>query len=265
MKAIYVTFLILFFTVSMFAQTTGNLGINNTGSNPDPSAMLDIQSTQSGLLIPRMTEAQRNAIASPATGLLIYQTDGTAGFYYHDGLAWTALGSSSGIHYPGELYGGGVVFWVDHTGQHGLIVSMVDLSTSQAWSDVIDVLIGPTAQSEWDGLSNSLAIVGQTWHTNSAAKLCLDYINIDYGTGSYSDWYLPSRDEANDLSNNLRVVQKTLDIDGNPATTMINLSLNYWLAGEWSDVYAWIWMFQANYGGWDLKYILKNVRAIRAF
>jgi uncharacterized protein (TIGR02145 family) len=52
-----------------------NVGINTTGATPDPSAALDIDFTNRGLLIPRMTTAQRNAIASPALSLLIYNTD----------------------------------------------------------------------------------------------------------------------------------------------------------------------------------------------
>lgn len=94
------------------------------------------------------------------------------------------------IHYIGELYGGGVVFWVDHTGEHGLIVSMVDLSSDFIWSNISDLFIGTT--NDWDGAGNTTAIIGQAGHTSSAAKLCDDYTNADYGTGTYSDWYLPS-------------------------------------------------------------------------
>ena len=68
------------------------VGIGTTA--PDNSAMLDITSTSSGILIPRMTIVQRNAIASPASGLLIYQNDSTPGFYYYSGAAWLPFGSS---------------------------------------------------------------------------------------------------------------------------------------------------------------------------
>lgn len=74
---------------------TGAAGIGT--SAPNASSLLEIRSTTKGLLIPRMTGKQRNAIASPATGLLIYQTDGTAGFYYYSGTAWTAISSQSQI------------------------------------------------------------------------------------------------------------------------------------------------------------------------
>jgi hypothetical protein len=64
-------------------------------ATPDGSAMLDVTSTTKGFLAPRMTETQRNAISSPATGLLVYQTDGTTGFYYYDGSSWTQVGGSA--------------------------------------------------------------------------------------------------------------------------------------------------------------------------
>ena len=59
-----------------------------TGTPPDNSSMLDVSSIAKGILIPRMTEAQKNAIVSPATGLLIYQTDNSIGFWYFNGTIW---------------------------------------------------------------------------------------------------------------------------------------------------------------------------------
>jgi hypothetical protein len=61
------------------------VSINETNTTPDPSAMLDVQSNEKGVLVPRMTQAQRNAIANPAAGLLIYQTNQTPGFYFNAG------------------------------------------------------------------------------------------------------------------------------------------------------------------------------------
>lgn len=79
-----------------------SLAINSDGSSADASAVLDIKSTNKGLLIPRVTTAQRAAISSPSTGLIVFQTDGTAGFYYNAGTPsspnWLMLinGSNSG-------------------------------------------------------------------------------------------------------------------------------------------------------------------------
>src|SRR5436305_5456083 len=75
--------------------STGAAGIGTT--TPNASSLLEIKSTTKGILIPRMTQAQRNAVlVSTATkGLLIYQTDNTPGFYYYSGSAWKAVSSSS--------------------------------------------------------------------------------------------------------------------------------------------------------------------------
>jgi hypothetical protein len=167
-------------------------------------------------------------------------------------------------HYVGELYGGGVVFYVDQTGKHGLVCSMIDLSTSQMWSNVTATLIGPTAQSVWDGQSNSIAIIGQTGHTNSAAKLCEDYTNFNYGTGVYSDWYLPSITELNDLLNNIRMIQRTLINDGDPTTTPLVANL-YWSSTEnVADGAAFFNLSSYSLSG-NWKYSAYYVRAIRAF
>lgn len=69
--------------------TTGSAGIGTT--DPNPSALLEISSTTKGILVPRMTKSQRDAIVSPATGLLIYQTNLTPGFYFFDGTSWGAV------------------------------------------------------------------------------------------------------------------------------------------------------------------------------
>lgn len=83
----------LFIAAQASAQ---NIGINTTGAAPAASAMLDIDANNRGLLIPRLTAAQRAAITAPATGLLIYQTDGTTPvpanqFWYYDGTSWRTL------------------------------------------------------------------------------------------------------------------------------------------------------------------------------
>jgi hypothetical protein len=65
-------------------------------SSPNASAALDVSSTTKGILLPTMTQTQRNAIATPATGLLVFQTDNTPGFYYYNGTAWVAIGGSGG-------------------------------------------------------------------------------------------------------------------------------------------------------------------------
>jgi BclB C-terminal domain-containing protein len=100
MKKIYqslLTGLLAVFALTVQAQ----VGIGT--ATPHPSAQIDIQSTTKGALIPRMLDTDRTAIGSPATGLLVYQTNGDAGFYYYTGSQWvplkTAAAGSSIIPY----------------------------------------------------------------------------------------------------------------------------------------------------------------------
>ena len=79
----------LFITTISFSQ----IGIGTT--TPDASSALDLSSITSGLLIPRMIESERVGITNPATGLMVYQTDATAGFYYYDGATWAGLGDTT--------------------------------------------------------------------------------------------------------------------------------------------------------------------------
>ena len=89
MKKLILPLALMAFSCAAFGQA----GIGTT--TPDASSILDLTSTSKGLLAPRMTSAQRTAIASPATGLLVYQTDGTTGFYYYSGAAWVAYGATT--------------------------------------------------------------------------------------------------------------------------------------------------------------------------
>lgn len=71
-----------------------NIAINTTGATANASAMLDITSTTSGLLIPRMTSVQRNAIGAPAQGLIVYDLTLNAFYYYNAGW-WPLLSNSN--------------------------------------------------------------------------------------------------------------------------------------------------------------------------
>ena len=64
---------------------------------PDASAMLEVKATNKGMLIPRMTQAQRDAIRNPANSLMIYQTDNTPGYYYYASGSWTRIATGSSI------------------------------------------------------------------------------------------------------------------------------------------------------------------------
>lgn len=89
----YISLLILM--VACAWQLQAQVAVNSTGNAPDASAMLEVTSTAKGFLTPRMTKAQRDLISSPATGLLIYQTDNMPGFHFFDGSNWKSLGGGN--------------------------------------------------------------------------------------------------------------------------------------------------------------------------
>lgn len=109
-------------------------------------------------------------------------------------------------HYIGELYSGGVVFYVDSSKKHGLVASLKYLSNSITFSDVTTKIIGIDAQSKDDGSSNTKAIVNQEGQQNSAAKICLDY-SVD----GYDDWYLSSINELLLFQKERKIVSSVLD------------------------------------------------------
>jgi len=84
--------LMLFSLLTAIHGYAQNIGLNGDGTTPDPFAVLDVKSTTKGLLIPRLSFAERNAIEWPATSLMIYQTDNSPGFYYYTGASWIPIG-----------------------------------------------------------------------------------------------------------------------------------------------------------------------------
>lgn len=94
MKRVYLLLFIIAITIGSNVNAQG-VAINTSGADAVASSILDITSTSQGLLIPRMTEVERDAIDTPETGLLIYQTDNNPGFYNYDGTSWEVIGTNS--------------------------------------------------------------------------------------------------------------------------------------------------------------------------
>jgi hypothetical protein len=155
-------------------NTTGDVGIGT--STPAAPAALEVSSTTKGVLIPRMTAAQKLAISSPSNGLLIFQTDAPAGFYYYNGSAWISISnpgtttrflphSNNFAHYTGAQSLGSLASGV-----------YVALSNSDL---VIDVPSGYT--------NNKVVIKWDTWGdvaTTGAANGSLRYVIKQTGTST---------------------------------------------------------------------------------
>ncbi len=83
--------LILLIIALSAIQVSAQVGIGVSTANIDASAQLEVASNNKGFLAPRMTESDRSNINSPASGLLVYQTDGAIGFYFYDGTIWKQI------------------------------------------------------------------------------------------------------------------------------------------------------------------------------
>jgi len=252
MKQFYTFLAAVLLTATTFAQ----VGINI--ETADPSAALDIVSTTGGLLVPRMTETQRDAINPAATGLMIYQTDGTAGFYYYNGISWGEVGATSTTYSIGDIVNGGVVFWLDSTGQHGLVVAMSDIATSVQWGcDGTDLPNVPNVSSNppvgqgaeiGDGFNNTNDILNDC--PTAPAALAARSLG--------AQWFLPSAKELNQMYINKDDLEA---VDGFTAFS----SSTYWSSTEIDSNSAWEQFFSDGYQTSIFKFGTVLVRAVRAF
>ena len=157
----------------------------------------------------------------------------------------TAGGSTLAI---GDSYQGGIIFWLDATGQHGLIAATTDQSTGIQWYNGNNTTTNAVRDGIGAGMYNTERIIANQSTGSYAAQLCANYQG-----GGYGDWYLPSKYELNLLYQQRTVV-------GGFAIAA------YWSSSENHYNYAW----GQNFGNGDQDNYLKSttpyyVRAIRAF
>jgi len=152
---------------------------------------------------------------------------------------------------------GGKIFYVDTANAFAdwdyLEAGPVDLGTS-VWSDVSETL-GATSSVIGSGMANTIAIIGQSGHTTSAAKLCYDYVS----PSGHDDWFLPSKNELSQMYDNLGGI---LNLGGFSSIAF------YWSSTE-STVASTDYAYEqdlilGNSGTW-LKGTLDFVRPVRAF
>ena len=162
----------------------------------------------------------------------------------------------------GVAYQGGIIAYVLQSGDpgyvsgetHGLIAATADQSTGIQWWNGIEIRTSAIGIELGTGQANTTAIILKQGTGNYAAQLCDAYTNADMGTGVYSDWYLPSKDELNKLYLN--------------RTAVGGFSINmYWSSTEYYDgVNVWSQSFfdgnaRSNY----YRANVAKVRAVRAF
>ena len=179
-------------------------------------------------------------------------TDPTATNY--DPLANTDDGYCIGGLSIGDTYGGGIVFWLDGNGG-GLISAPTDQSYGVEWGCYGTAISGADGTAIGTGNQNTIDIEAGCTTTGIAADICANYTD-----GTYSDWFLPSKDELNKMYLNIG--------QGN--------ALGLGNVGGFANFYYWSSTEDGNYGAWGQYFIdgfqyfnFKNdyygVRAVRAF
>jgi hypothetical protein len=155
-------------------------------------------------------------------------------------------------HHIGELYGGGVIFYIDDTGQHGLICSMFDLR-----------------RGNFEKIGSKLVISQYNEIDARDAKIiCDNYQNSNYGTGVFSDWYLPTINDLERLYGVKDRINKVLEeCDKNLTSPLRGY---YWSSyrdlSEFSLSYQnWVYNIDDGNRGYTTLKGIMSVRAIRKF
>jgi len=175
----------LFFLLFLFYVVKAQQGVsvNITGVPAHNSAMLDVSSTEKGVLIPRMTSSQRIAIVSPAQGLLVYDTDNNQ-FWYFDGSIWVqAIGPTGPTGYTGNTGVAGPTGPTGNTGNTGAIgptgptgANGANGATGATGNTGANGVTGPTGATGATGATGPLVAGtsgqtlrhdGSTWTANS--------------------------------------------------------------------------------------------------
>jgi uncharacterized protein (TIGR02145 family) len=147
--------------------------------------------------------------------------------------------------YIGQSYGGGVIFWIDGTGKHGMISPTSDQSTGVQWG-CQGTLIG-TGTAIGTGITNTAAIVAGCSTPGIAARVC-DDLNLN----GFTDWYMPSKYELNEMYINRNV------LGGFAATS-------YWNSSEQNSIYAYRQLMSTGEFASNLKDYSYRLRCIRNF
>jgi len=151
-------------------------------------------------------------------------------------------------YYIGQSFGGGIIFYIDWTGIHGLVADTCDLEPVKQWG-CYDSNMGASGLTIGTGQSNSSAIINGCNQPGIAAKACDSLTR-----GNYTDWYLPSIYELTELYN------KSSLIGG------FDYSARYWSSSEFNSAESW---YRPFYSGFTAHYSSKSdsykVRAIRSF
>ena len=163
----------------------------------------------------------------------------------------------------GDFAYGGIVFWIDETGQHGLVCAKTDQSTGVRWYAGTSTYTMAKGDGPLSGEMNTAIIIANQGYGdgNPYAALICSELQITEGSKTYGDWYLPSKEELNLIYQNKTTINTTATSNGGSAL----FSNYYWCSSESNNTDAWGQGFGNGAQIDGSKDIIARVRAIRSF
>ena len=160
----------------------------------------------------------------------------------------------------GDLIEGGYLFYIDETGQHGLVAAMEDLEGTYKWGCMNQYVSGADGTGLGTGYQNTLDIVAQNCQTQNGA-ITAAQATLNYTSEGFTDWYLPSKDELHSIYNNISQNSSVGNI-GNISDDTIGAY--YWSSTESTSPKAFSLSFNTTDQGPNNKNLSLKVRPIRA-
>jgi hypothetical protein len=155
---------------------------------------------------------------------------------------------------------GGIVFYVDETGQHGLVGAMEDLDGGYEWGCYLENVFGAGGTSISTGYQNTMEIVNQGCSTEYGGITAAE-ATVSYESDGYSDWYLPSIDELVEMYNTIG----NGGLQGNVGGFEVSNDPHYWSSSEQGNISVWFVYFSTGNTNTNDKYAGYKVRPIRTF
>ncbi|MFK5854768.1 MAG: FISUMP domain-containing protein [Bacteroidota bacterium] len=199
---------------------TAQVSINTDGTNPDASAMFEVKSTSKGMLTPRMSQAEIEAIASPAIGLIVFNTTDSRFYFYDDGAGeWKEIAIGTGTITPTPPWSCGDAF-VDSRNSQSYTTVQIGTQCWMAENLNIGTMINSSSAPTNNGTIEKYCYDNSTSNCDTYGGMyqwneMMEYITTQGTQGICpTSWHLPTDDEWKTMEMQLGMTQTQADATG---------------------------------------------------
>lgn len=157
----------------------------------------------------------------------------------------------------GDFAHGGIIIYLDETGEHGLVCAKTNSHADVLWSKGYLINVGANKDCIYGGIDNTAAIVNELGTFDNAGTVCNNWETTENGV-TYNDWYLPSKTEMSLISQNLDNINSTAIANGGTA-----ILGTFWSSTE-NKAYAWSRSFNSDNTTFEREEYKTNTRGVRA-